>query len=331
MSLGFLNIFRRKKSAINDPAAAVILSSQSSTMSTQPLRTSSRWGSRSSNSNHNNGTQKKLSKRQLKKQMKKDRLAHFPSSEEWNSGNNNKMAPAPQSSLLLPPTNSESYYTGGTGSETPPPPPTSLSVWNTTNTDNSYDNDQKENGGFGDNGGIALPSFSKGSLGHQHQLRYQQQQQQQQQNNIQHDLYAKPALSMIAEERSPRNASPRNTSTTNTFDRTSPRKINAATSPKSPRFPTDEYDSLNTSYEQNDSGQLPSLSIGNRGGENINHNNHNNIVVPMSPMSGSKPPLTPNRLSLLGAGYVGKKNSSTHQFPVVSLHRKLITFVLFTC
>ena len=51
-------------------------------------------------------------------------------------------------------------------------------------------------------------------------------------------------------------------------------------------------------------------------------NNSNNIIVPMSPMSGSKPPLTPNRLSLLGAGYVGKclqKKSSKYiyQFPVV--------------
>ncbi|KAL3826679.1 hypothetical protein ACHAXA_001202 [Cyclostephanos tholiformis] len=350
MTMGFLKLFRRNKKT-KDPAEAGILSASSATSAFH--HNNGQHGSMTGG-----GRQKKLSKRQLKKQMKKDRLAHFPSSEERSSkgglsGGGGGMGAWAQQQ---PPQSQADYYSivggrgGGSGvggaSSSSPPPPTAWDVAEDQKENkgsiaalpaffsSSFTSSNSSSGGLKTAGGKRLAPMSHQSASDvQHHHLYKQQQQQDVASSFDAassgfyedvDLYAKPALSMIAEERSPRNAvSPGGQSSTSTSPEANGGGGGFGSFPSSGEttnggHPIDEYDD-----------QPPSLSVrannggGNRIGGGVEDQSStttttlasSSVISPS--MSGNKPPLTPNRHGGGGGaigygGSVGQVSSPSH-------------------
>lgn len=300
----FLKLFRRKSKNNNDPAAAGILSpsaNPSTSTSTGPQPKQKK--------------QKKLSYRQLKKQKKKDKLAHFPSSNKGGGGggggqsllsenngginnNNNKNnnnnnngvgvggRPSSAAGSAVPAVpgwetseeQKENSSPAGmamrsirTSAQPPPPPPPRpprqferpvISIPDTTGSDNAGDRADSS------------PSHEEYADST---------------HFYNDDIYEKPALSIIDEEKSPKNAS-----------------LASPTSAASGASSGDFGDNISS---EGGSGAgmsgMQQLHATTDGGQyNHNHNGEQPQAATnslMSPMSGNKPPLTPNRLGGRGS------------------------------
>eukprot|EP00571_Detonula_confervacea_P002436 CAMPEP_0172314854 /NCGR_PEP_ID=MMETSP1058-20130122/23370_1 /TAXON_ID=83371 /ORGANISM="Detonula confervacea, Strain CCMP 353" /LENGTH=1024 /DNA_ID=CAMNT_0013028803 /DNA_START=300 /DNA_END=3374 /DNA_ORIENTATION=- len=251
MSNFIKKIFRRKP---KDPAAAGILQSAAAASTTAAPPKQKK--------------QKKLSRRLAKKQKKKDKLAHFPgfsSNDHANGGREGREGLAADSAAPTAPGWEEQKENMALASSA---------------ANNSHSIPLKEaNAHNGNNNG--------GPYGNGHSPSHQYSEP----SFYDHDsIYDKPALSMIAEEKSPRNG-------------------NAVVSPTA---------SAASGRSLVDNG----ININNHG--NSNHHHHHGIDSPpqaqpqavmtnppiMSPMSGNKPPLTPNRLGGSNKFSTGSNSSS---------------------
>lgn len=323
------NLFRRRKSSHNsnkDPSANGILSTSSSvSVSSQQHHY---------HHHHVVGKQqqqpkKKLSKRQLKKQMKKDRLAHFPTTTTPIT----VMSKEAASAAVGMPQAAAAAAAAFSATCNPRPDPPSSSSLSSFAHNNSWEirtaEEHKENSRAA-TAPYSLEYFNSNINNNSHPNSYE--------NFYNDDLYdVKPVLSMIAEEKSPKHHSHQEGS----GGEGSGGGGGSSTTLISPTASAVSGASGTTSNSSRGSGShlkggdIPLNSPGNASGSAMNGsatsgnghlllhhhhqhqqhhhsamaNNNNNIAVInsnfapiISPMSGNKPPLTPNRLLLDRAG-----------------------------